>query len=177
VILEGRGDTLGASIDELEEFTGVLANRKEDVAEAIDELGSAAKTLAGNQDTIDDFFDSLQKGNAVLADQTDELARLFKALNKFGKVNSRFLAEHQDDINRQFEDVTPILEGVAGAKRELGIGLAQLKTFFNLFPKSLGGGPGGTGRGDYVQADAVLCEHLHLCNVRGERGDVPGEGS
>jgi ABC-type transporter Mla subunit MlaD len=147
------------------------------VAEAIDQLGSAAKTLAGNQDTIDDFFDSLQKGNAVLADQTDELARLFKALNKFGKVNSRFLAEHQDDINRQFEELTPILEGVAGAKRELGVGLAQLKTFFNLFPKSLGGGPGGTGTGDYVQADAVLCERLALCNVRGEKGDVPGEGS
>ena len=177
VILEGRGDTLGSTIDELEEFTGILADRKEDVAEAIDQLGLAGRTLANNQDTIDDFFDSLQKGNAILADQTDELAGLFRALNKFGKVNSRFLAKHEDAINRQFKSLRPVLEGLAGAKRELGIDLAQLKTFFNLFPKSLGGGPGGTSTGDYIQADAVLCEHLYLCNVRGEKGDVPGEGS
>ena len=177
VILEGRGDTLGESIDELEEFTGILAARKDDVATAIDELGGAAKLLANNQDTIDDFFESLEEGNALLADQTDELARLFRALNDFGRVNSRFLAEHEDEINRQFKSLRPILEGVAGAKRELGIDLAQLKTFLDLFPKSLGGGPGGTATGDYVQADAVLCERMYLCNVRGEKGDVPGEGS
>ena len=177
LILEGRGDELGATIEELEQFTGVVANRKEDVARAIDHLASASKTLAGNQKTIDRFFDSLEAGNRLLADQTDDLARLFRALTEFGRVNSRFLAEHEDAINRQFESLRPVLEGIAGAKRELGIDIRQLDTFLRLFPKSLGGGPGGTGFGDWIQADAVLCEHLYLCNTRGEKGDVPGEGS
>lgn len=177
LILEGRGDELGASIDELERFTGLVANRKEDISLAIDYLASASKTLADNQKTIDRFFDSLEAGNRVLADQTDDLGRLFRALTKFGRVNSRFLAEHQDAINRQFDSLRPVLEGIAGAKRELGIGIRQLDTFVRLFPKSLGGGPGGDGYGDWIQADAVLCENLYLCNTRGEKGDVPGEGS
>ena len=39
------------------------------------------------------------------------------------------------------------------------------------------GGPGGTGKGDYIQADAVLCEVLSRCNTSGEKGNVPGQGS
>ena len=177
LILQGRGDELAATIEELEHFTGVLADRKEDVALAIDHLAGAGKTLARNQKTIDRFFDSLEAGNRLLADQADDLAGLFRALNEFGRVNSRFLAEHEDAINRQFESLRPVLEGIAGAKRELGIDIRQLDTFLRLFPKSLGGGPGGTGFGDWIQADAVLCEHIYLCNTRGEKGDVPGEGS
>jgi hypothetical protein len=41
----------------------------------------------------------------------------------------------------------------------------------------MGGGPGGTGKGDYIQAEAVLCEALSACNTKGEKGDVPGEGT
>ena len=177
LILEGRGEVFGETIDELETFTGNLAARKDDVAIAIDELASATQTLANNQDTIDDFFDSLESGNKLLADQTDDLARLFRALNEFGRVNSRFLAEHEDAINRQFKALRPVLEGLAGAKRELGIDISQLRTFVRLFPKSLGGGAGGNGDGDWIQAEAVICESMMLCNSRGEKGDVPGEGS
>lgn len=177
LILEGRGDELGTAIEELETFTGLVAARKDDISLAIDHLGSAATTLAANQRTIDRFFDSLESGNRLLADQADDLGRLFRALTAFGRVNSRFLAEHEDDLNRQFESLRPVLEGIAGAKTELGIGIRQLRTFLRLFPKSLGGGPGGTGFGDWIQADAVLCEHLYLCSTRGEKGDVPGEGS
>ena len=177
LILEGRGDDLGEAISELETFTGLVAARKVDVALAIDHLASASRTLANNQRTIDRFFDSLETGNRLLADQTDDLARLFRALTHFGRVNSRFLAEHEDDLNRQFDALRPVLEGIAGAKTELGIGIRQLDTFLRLFPKSLGGGPGGDGYGDWIQADAVLCERLYLCNTRGEKGDVPGEGS
>jgi phospholipid/cholesterol/gamma-HCH transport system substrate-binding protein len=177
LILEGRGEQFGETIEELETFTGNLAARKEDVAIAIDQLASASQTLANNQQTIDGFFDSLESGNKLLADQTDDLARLFKALNEFGRVNSRFLADHGDAINRQFKALTPFLEGIAGAKRELGIDITQLRTFIRLFPKSLGGGAGGNGTGDWIQADAVICESMLLCNTRGEKGDVPGEGS
>lgn len=177
LILEGRGDELGASIEELDKFTELLANRKEDIAAAVDHLGAASQTLADNQQTIDSFFDSLERGNHLLADQTDELADLFRALDGFARVNSRFLANHEDAINRQFKSLRPIFEGLGGAKRELGIDIAQLRTFFNLFPKSFGGGQGGVGFGDYVQAEAVLCESLSLCSTRGEKGDVPGEGS
>ena len=55
--------------------------------------------------------------------------------------------------------------------------IAQLRTFLELFPKSVGGGPGDTGKGDYIQAEAVLCEVLDDCHTSGEKGDVPGEGS
>ena len=38
LILEGRSDTLGAAIEELDRFTGTLANRMQDVGIAIDRL-------------------------------------------------------------------------------------------------------------------------------------------
>ena len=177
LILEGRGEEFGETIEELETFTETLSARREDVGVAIDQLAAASQTLSNNQATIDKFFDSLESGNKLLADQADDLARLFRALNEFGRVNSRFLAEHEDAINRQFKSLRPVLEGLASAKNELGIDISQLKTFLTLFPKSFGGGAGGTGFGDYIQADAVLCESLYLCNTRGEKGDVPGEGS
>jgi phospholipid/cholesterol/gamma-HCH transport system substrate-binding protein len=177
LILQGRGEELGEVIDELDTFTGLLAGRREDVAVAIERLASATQTLADNQQTIDRFFDSLEKANVLLADQGDELGALFRALNRFGKVNSRFLAKHEDAINRQFRALRPILTGLAGARGELGRDITKLDIFFDLFTKSVGGGPGDTGFGDHVQADAVLCEHLFLCNTRGEKGDVPGQGS
>ena len=177
LILEGRGRKFGQVITELEKFTGVLAARRLDVEAAIDDLAGASSTLARNQDTLDSFLDSLDEANALLADQGDELRNLFVALQRFGRVNARFLAKHESAINRQFKALRPIFAGLAGAQGELRTDIQQLRVFLELFPKSLGGGPGGNGHGDYIQAEAVLCEQLARCNTRGEKGDVPGEGS
>lgn len=177
LILEERGRRFGETIVELERFTRVLADRRLDIGAAIDHLASAAGTLAANKATLDSFLDSLQDANALLADQGDELQHLFSSLRRFGTVNARFLARHEDAIGRQFKALRPVLEGLARAEGDLRIDLAQLNTFFKLFPKSFGGGPGGTGKGDYVQTDAVVCEVFSACQTRGEKGDVPGEGS
>lgn len=177
LILEERGSRFGATIEELEKFTGVLADRRFDVAAAIDGLADAGQTLASNRDTLDSFLDSLQSANALLADQGDELQTLFRSLSRFGTVSARFLARHESAINRQFTALRPVLRELAGAQGELRVDISQLRTFLELFPKSMGGGPGDKGAGDYIQIEAVLCEVLTECNTRGERGDVPGEGS
>ncbi len=177
LILEERGARLGETIEELETFTSVLAGRRFDVEAAIDSLASAGSTLAANRETLRSFLDSLAEANALLAEQGGGLRRLFTSLRRFGTVNARFLVRHEDAIDRQFRALRPILGGLAGAQGELRTDIAQLRTFLELFPKSLGGGPGGKGRGDYVQAEAVLCEALSACNTKGEKGDVPGEGS
>ncbi len=177
VILEERGARLGETIEELEQFTSVLAGRRFDVEAAIDSLASAGTTLASNRDTLGSFLDSLEEASALLAEQGPELRRLFTSLRRFGTVNARFLVRHEDAIDRQFRALRPILAGLAGAQGELRVDIAQLRTFFELFPKSMGGGPGGTGKGDYIQAEAVLCEVLSQCGTKGEKGDVPREGS
>ena len=177
IILDGRADDLAAVIDELEQFTGTIASHKEDLGRAITSLGRASRTLARNRKTLDRFFDSLQKANRLLAANGDEIGTLLRAASRFGVVQSSFLREHSASINEQLDDLRPVLEGVAGASTELGIGIEQLNTFFKLFPKSLGTGRGGNGAGDYIQVDAVLCEELYLCSTRGEKGDVPGEGT
>lgn len=177
LILENRGDEFGQVITELERFTRVLANRRLDVGQAIDSLADASATLASNKQTLDDFLDSLEEANALLADEGDRFGDLFVALQRFGRVNARFLAEHEDNIDRNFRNLRPIFRAIASADGELRTDISQLKTFLQLFPKSMGGGPGGTGKGDYLQADAVLCEFLSRCNTNGERGDVPGQGS
>ena len=177
LILEERGARLGQTITELERFTSVLAGRRFDIEAAIESLASAGSTLASNRDTLGSFLDSLEDANALLAEQGAGLRRLFTSLRRFGSVNARFLVRHEDAIDRQFKALRPILAGLAGAEGELRTDIAQLRTFFELFPKSLGGGPGGTGKGDYVQAEAVLCEALAACNTKGEKGDVPGQGS
>lgn len=177
LILENKGDEFGQVIDELEKFTRVLANRHLDVGQAIDSLSDASATLASNKQTLDDFLDSLEDANALLADEGDRFGDLFVALQRFGRVNSRFLAKHEDNIDRNFRNLRPIFRAIASADGELRTDISQLKTFLQLFPKSMGGGPGGTGKGDYIQADAVLCEVLSRCNTSGEKGNVPGQGS
>ncbi|MDQ3914073.1 MAG: MCE family protein [Actinomycetota bacterium] len=177
LILEDRGRRFGETIEELERFTSVLAGRRFDIEAAIEGLASAGSTLAANRDTLGSFLDSLEDANALLAEQGDDLRRLFSSLSRFGSVNARFLARHEDAINRQFRALRPILGGLAGAQGELRVDIAQLRTFFELFPKSMGGGPHGTGKGDYIQAEAVLCEALSACSTKGEKGDVPGEGT
>ena len=177
LILEERGSRFGETIEELEKFTGVLSDRRMDVGAAIDGLADAGATLASNRDTLDSFLDSLESANALLADQGDELQQLFRSLRRFGTVSARFLARHETAITRQFTALRPVLRKLAGAQGELRVDITQLRTFLELFPKSLGGGPGDKGAGDYIQIEAVLCEVLAKCNTRGERGDVPGEGS
>lgn len=177
LILENRGEEFGEVITELERFTRVLAERRLDVGAAIDSLADAGSTLVSNKQTLDDFLDSLQEANALLADEGDRFEDLFVALQRFGKVNARFLARHEKNIDRNFKALRPIFRSIASADDELRTDITQLKTFLQLFPKSLGGGPGDEGRGDYIQVEAVLCEHLAECNTKGERGDVPGQGT
>ena len=177
VILEDRGRRFGQTLEELELFTGVLADRSLDIGAAIDSLASASGTLAANKQRLDRFLDSLDEANQLLAEQGGELGRLFSSLRRFGTVSARFLSRNEGAIGRQFRALKPILAGVAGAEGELRRDIVQLRTFFELFPKSLGGGPGGRASGDYIQAEAVLCEVLANCQTKGEKGDVPGEGS
>jgi phospholipid/cholesterol/gamma-HCH transport system substrate-binding protein len=177
MILEQRGDEFGATIEELERFTTVLSNRGGDIGRAIDSLASAGRTIAADRATLDAFLDSLEEASTLLADQGDELGELFRGLANFGEVNARFLSRHEESINRQFKALRPILRALASTEDELRADIAQLRLFFELFPRSFGGGPGDRGEGDYIQADAVLCEVLAACNTNGEEGDVPGQGS
>jgi phospholipid/cholesterol/gamma-HCH transport system substrate-binding protein len=155
LILEGRGERFGESLTEFERFTGVLAGRRAEVETAIDSLAGAAATLAANRDTMHRFLDSLDEANVLLAEQAGDFRRLFTALNRFGRVNSRFLARHERGIERQFAALRPIFEALASVQNDLKVDITQLATFLELFPKSLGGGPGGRGSGDYVQVDAA----------------------
>jgi phospholipid/cholesterol/gamma-HCH transport system substrate-binding protein len=177
LILEDRGERFGETLEELERFTSVLASRKLDIKAAIDNLSRASATLASNRNTIDSFLDSLDDANVLLAREGGNLIRLFRSLRGFGTVNARFLARHEDSIRRGFKSLRPVLDGLVGAQGALRHDISQLARFFELFPRSFGGGPGGGGKGDYVQAQGILCETFSKCSTNGEKGDVPGEGS
>lgn len=177
LILEDRGREFGESLEQLADLTDVLAARRSNIGSAIDHLASAGTKLASNLDTLGSFFDSLEDANVLLADQSDEFGDLLRAFRRFGTVNARFLARHEDAIDRGFKSLRPILSGLAGAQAELRADISGLKTFFTLFPRSIGGGPGDKGAGDYIQVDAVLCESLPDCHTNGEKGDVKGAGS
>ena len=177
LILEDRGREFGESIEQLAAFTDVLADRRANIGSAIDHLASAGTKLSQNLDTLGRFFDSLEDANVLLADQADEFGDLLRSFRRFGTVNARFLARHEDAIDRGFRSLRPILRGLAGAQAELRADISGLKTFFTLFPRSVGGGPGDRGMGDYIQVDAILCESLPECHTSGEKGDVKGAGS
>lgn len=144
-ILGDNADELREVLSRLHDFTGTLAGRKEEIAASVDSLDSVAQTLLGDSSVLESFLESFGESSAVLNRQSRGLERLLIALDDFTNVSVRLLDQTEEGLDRQFEDLRPVLSTAVANSQNLHATLRTLATFSEWFPE--------TAPGDYVQLD------------------------
>ncbi len=144
-ILENRADELRTVLRELRTFTETLAVRKDDIARGIDSLDSVARTILADRSTLEDFLASFADSSDVLADQREGLEDLLVALDRFTNISIRLLDATEEDVNRQFDELRPVLRTVVANSANVRETLQTLATFTQWWPETM--------PGDYLQLD------------------------
>lgn len=129
----------------LREFTGVLADRKEQVSSAIDSLDSVARTIKADSKVLQDFLRSFAGSSEVLANNKEGLQSLVLSLDRFSNVVAQLLIQTEHGVNKQFEDLRPVLRTLVSNTGRLRETLQTLATFTEYFPQTM--------PGNYLQLD------------------------
>lgn len=144
-ILRNHTSDIKEVIGSLREFTGVLADRKEQVSSAIDSLDSVARTIKADSKVLQDFLRSFAGSSEVLANNKEGLQSLVLSLDRFSNVAAQLLIQTERGINDQFEDLRPILRTLISNTGRLRETLQTLATFTEYFPETM--------PGNYLQLD------------------------
>jgi phospholipid/cholesterol/gamma-HCH transport system substrate-binding protein len=149
-ILRDHSDELRAILADLHEFTDVLVDRKDQIAAGVDNLDSVAQTVLGEDSVLRSFLSSFADSSKVLNDQKEELETLLVSLDKFTNVSVRLLDQTEGGLDKQFEDLRPVLRTLVANSENLKDALQTLATFSQWFPETM--------PGDYLQLD--VCQSV-----------------
>lgn len=144
-ILRDHAGDLRAVLGRLNDFTGTLASRQDQIAGAVDNLDLVARTVLDDSDVLERFLESFADSSAVLADQKEALQNLLVSLDEFTLVSVSLLDATEDDLDRQFSDLRPVLRTLVANSRNVADTLRTLATFAEWFPETM--------PGDYLQLD------------------------
>lgn len=144
-ILRDHSDELRDVLLDLRDFTDLLADRKTQIAGAVDHLDSVASTLIDQTPILRRFLKSFADSSGVLADNKNGLRTLLFSLDRFTQVAVQLLNETQNGLDRQFEDLRPVLATLVANSANLRATLKTLATFTKYFPETM--------PGDYLQLD------------------------
>ncbi|MDP9067329.1 MAG: MCE family protein [Actinomycetota bacterium] len=144
-ILRDNAGELREVLSRLNDFTGVLAGRKEEIATSVDNLDSVAQTILGDEAVLEQFLASFAESSQVLNRQKEGLRRLLVTLNEFTNISVRLLDQTEEGLDRQFRDLRPVLETAVANSANVRETLQTLATFAEWFPE--------TAPGDYIQLD------------------------
>jgi phospholipid/cholesterol/gamma-HCH transport system substrate-binding protein len=144
-ILRGRAQQVREVLNKLRRFTDILADRRVEIAQAIDSLDSVAQRAVGDSAVLRSFLRSFADSSDVLATNKEGLQSLVFALDRFSSISAQLLAQTESGINKQFQDLRPVLRTVVGDSGRLRRTLRTLATFTQYFPETM--------PGDYLQLD------------------------
>jgi phospholipid/cholesterol/gamma-HCH transport system substrate-binding protein len=144
-ILRDHADELRDVLVDLREFTDTLANRKSQIASAVDNLDSVASTILDDAPVLQRFLESFADSSGVLADQKNSLRTLLFSLDRFTDVAVQLLTDTENNLNKQFAELRPVLRTLVANSSNLRTTLQTLATFTRYFPESM--------PGDYLQLD------------------------
>ena len=147
-ILRDHADELREVLLDLRDFTDVLADRKSDIAGAVDHLDSVASTLVDQGPVLQRFLRSFADSSGVLADNKNGLRTLLFSLDRFTKISVQLLDQTDNGLNRQFNDLRPVLDTLVENSANLREALQTLATFSRYWPESM--------PGDYLQLDVCV---------------------
>lgn len=144
-ILRDNAGELREVLRRLRRFTDVLAGRSDQIASSVDSLDSVAQTVLGDRSVLESFLASFADSSKVLNRQREGLELLLVTLEEFTNVSVRLLDQTEEGVNRQLQDLRPVLSTAVANSENLRRGLQTLATFSEWFPE--------TAPGDYVQLD------------------------
>ena len=144
-ILKGNAGKVRKVLSQLNTFTGLLADRKQDISIAVDSLDSVSRTISSDSETLRRFLDSFASSAEVLSNNKEGLQSLLISLDRFTNVSARLLVKAERGVNAQLRDLRPILRTVIGDSDRIRETLTTLATFSEYFPESM--------PGNYLQLD------------------------
>lgn len=147
-ILRDHAGELRTVLLDLRDFTDLLADRKSEIAGAVDHLDSVAATLIDQTPLLQRFLRSFADSSGVLADNKNGLRTLLFSLDRFTKVAVQLLEQTDNGLNKQFQDLRPVLDTLVANSANLRATLKTLATFSRYWPETM--------PGDYLQLDVCL---------------------
>jgi phospholipid/cholesterol/gamma-HCH transport system substrate-binding protein len=157
-ILRDNADELKEVLSRFRSFSDVLAGRKDQIASSVDSLDSVAQTVLQDSDVLKRFLRSFAQSSTVLNDQREGLEDLLIALDEFSTISVQLLEQTESGLNRQFDDLRPVLRTAVDNSANVRKTLQTLATFTEMFPESM--------PGDYLQLDVCQAPPHHYSQGR-----------
>jgi phospholipid/cholesterol/gamma-HCH transport system substrate-binding protein len=132
--MEGRGDELRGTLDELNTFIGGLDEQKAEISRALDSANQLAETLAARTATIQSALDTIGPGLEVINQQRDLLVSMLESLARLGDVGTRVIDQSAENTIADLQLLQPILSQLASAGPDLAGSLELLLSY--PFPDS-----------------------------------------
>ncbi|NLE82299.1 MAG: MCE family protein, partial [Rhodococcus sp.] len=111
--LEGNGDALGRSIQNLSDASRTLNENRDNIFETVDNLGVFVGALAANDQQVRHFNTQLADLSGFLAGERENLG---KALNQLaialGDV-ARFVGDNRESLTKNVNDLVPVTQTLA----------------------------------------------------------------
>lgn len=154
--LDGRQVDANEVLSQLETTVSGLDEQRADIIAAMDGLDRLARQINDQNDTLARALAQMPEAVSLINDQRQELTTALVSLGDFGnKANQVIDAGGGQNLVDNLRDVTPVLESLANAGRDLTRALSVLITF--PFPQA---GIDNFLRGDYanlyIHADATM---------------------
>lgn len=170
--LDGRELDTREVINQLEITVSGLDDQRADIIAAMEGLDRLARQIDEQNDTLARALAQMPEAVSLVNDQKQQLTTALVSLGDFGnKANQIIDAGGGQDLVDNLRDITPVLEGLANAGRDMTRVMSSLITF--PFPQA---GIDNFLRGDYanlyIHADATmprLAESLLLGTEFGNR--------
>ena len=152
-ILRDNADELRDVLSRFRRFSDVLAGRKDQIASSVDSLDSVARTVVSDSGVLRRFLRSFAGSSTVLNNQREGLEDLLVALDKFSTISVQLLQETESGLDRQFDDLRPVLRTAVANSANVRKALQTLATFVEWFPESM--------PGDFLQLDVCQAPPDH----------------
>lgn len=140
-VLAGTRDTAPDALEDLGEIGDVLDGRGDQLAGTADDVRVLTEVVADRQAEIDELVASSTQLFEELATRREQLAVLFGEGDRTVRRLTRFLADHGDALQAVSEDVHEVAGVVEGLSPEVSEALALLGPTFERLAAARGDGP------------------------------------
>jgi phospholipid/cholesterol/gamma-HCH transport system substrate-binding protein len=126
----GRAGDLRSLIQQLDVFTGQIADQTDDIISATQSLNDVAGQVAAQKPVVDKALTSIPEALSVLKDQREHLADALDAFGKFSAVATDSVDKTKDNLVKELQQLAPVLRSLANA----GPAMTRSLSYFATYP-------------------------------------------